>query len=860
VIRRLAICALVVGGSAHGNELSRTARSHAVQRTGEIQIDGILDEPAWTEAPKQSGFVQRFPTDASVPSTDTRFAVLYDDDAVYVGVWADDPHPELIRSLLTRRDIESQVDAVMVAFDSYHDRRTAYAFEVSAAGVQRDKLLFDDSKEDDTWDAVWTSDAVVTSTGWTAEYRIPLNQLRFVDTQEWGLQVVRQIGRTGEQDAWSPWPRSSHQVVSRFGTLDSIRTSRDHTRLELLPYVVSGLDRTPVEAGDPLGSQYGWRRNAGLDVKYGLGPSFTLSATLNPDFGQVEADPSKINLSSNELFFAERRPIFVEGSDLFKLPLGNTENSVEGFYSRRIGAAPSTGNAGSTTIYSAAKLTGKTIDGWSVGLLDAVTGPEVADVANGASTERADVAALTNFAVARVKRDLREGATSVGVSATAVNRRLAESSLAGSLRDQAYTGGLQLEHRWWDNAWTADIGALSSWVHGTEDAITATQKSPVHYFQRPDGDVPLDASRTSMSGIALRWNIGQLGDTQHWRYGFGGGLRTAGLELNDVGFQTTSNRAIPFISLQYRDDLPGEHILNYQVTSDVYWVQTLSPQLLEYAFETNASTELANYWKLSAYANVDRTKWNLTALRGGPALRVDPAILGSVTATTDTRRALQFSATASGGQNPTSGERDGSLTVGATLQARSNIDVFVGPKVSLRDEPMQYVGGAVDSGAEPQTHYVVGRLHAADVGMTLRVNWTFSPHLALQAYAQPYIATGRYDDLKEVDRPGALRYEDRFHRFNANELMLVDGVYRVARDAAAYQFTQPDFDFRQLRSTIVVRWEYRPGSTVFAIWSHSQTGDALDDGRLELHRDASRLFDAASEDIVMMKLNYWIGL
>jgi len=264
---------------------------------------------------------------------------------VYVGVWADDPQPEQIRALLTRRDVDAPADAVTVAFDSYHDRRTAYAFQLNAAGVQRDMLLFDDSNSDDTWDAVWTGGVSVTPTGWTAEYRIPLSQLRFAsaDSQEWGLQLLRVVGRTGEQDSWSPWPRSAPQVVSKFGVVDGIDHVGGGTRLELLPYATAGIDRMPIDAGDPLNASNHWRRNAGLDLKYGLGPAFTLSATLNPDFGQVEADPSKINLSASELFFAEKRPFFLEGMDLFKLPIGNSDNGVEGaFYSRRIGAAPAT--------------------------------------------------------------------------------------------------------------------------------------------------------------------------------------------------------------------------------------------------------------------------------------------------------------------------------------------------------------------------------------------------------------------------------------------------------------------------------------------------------------------------------------
>jgi hypothetical protein len=875
--RWAALAALGVSGSvARADDLPPSVRAHAVRRDGPISIDGRLDEPDWAAAPKHGGFIQRFPRDADKPSVETRFAILYDDEAIYVGVWADDPRPDLIRALLTRRDVDAPADAVTIEFDSYHDRRTAYAFQLNAAGVQRDVLLFDDTSQDDTWDAVWIGDVAVTPAGWTAEYRIPLSQLRFSsnEAQEWGFQLVRVIGRTGEQDSWSPWPRSAPQVVSKFGVVDGIDHLRSGRRLELLPYVTGGVDRMPVEDGDPINRRYNMRRNVGLDLKYGLGSAFTVSATINPDFGQVEADPSKVNLSANELFFAEKRPFFLEGVDLFKLPIRNSDNNVEGaFYSRRIGAAPADPGTDytyikapqSTTIYGAAKLTGKTSSGWSIGVLDAVTGQETAEtvamdpVDGRPRKEDPVVAALTNYAIARVKRDLGEGKTSIGMSATAVNRKLDDPRLASLVHDQAYTGGLQLEHRWADNAWIANVSLLGSWVHGTPAAIAETQASAVHYFQRPDAsNVHLDPTRTSLSGLAVTWRIGQFGDTRHWRFGAGGDLRTAGLELNDAGFQLGSDRTIPFFLVEYRDDAPSEHVLNWVFSSDAFWTQTLEPRLSDYGLESTVNIQFANYWSLFVYNNFDQARWKVDALRGGRALRADPRLASFASLTTDTREPVWFSLAEAAGHNWTSGELDVNLALSATIQARSNLDISIGPSWFARVDPLQYIDEVADQAG--QSHFVFGRIHETDVSMTLRVNWTFSPHLALQAYAQPYVASGHYDQLKDVDNPGAARYADRFHVFAPGELQLADATYQAARDGAMYSFERPDFNFRQLRSTVVLRWEYRPGSTIFAIWSHGQTDDALGDGRFRLGRDLGDLATAASQDIVMVKANYWFGL
>jgi hypothetical protein len=440
-----------------------------------------------------------------------------------------------------------------------------------------------------------------------------------------------------------------------------------------------------------------------------------------------------------------------------------------------------------------------------------------------------------------------------------VNRKLDDPALKDLVHDQAYTGGLQLQHRWADNAWTANANLMGSWVHGSPAAIAATQKDSVHYFQRPDAtNVHLDPMRTSMSGVAAKWLVGQLGDTKHWRFGTGGDLRTSGLELNDAGFQLSSDRVVPFVLLQYHEDAPSAHVLNWGASADVFWIQTLEPRILDHGLEYSGNLQFANYWSLAGGGNLDRAKWSLSALRGGRGLRIDPGMANYVNLTTDTRKPLWGNLNAYGSHNGTSGALDGGVDLGATLQARSNLDLYAGPSLYARSDPMQYIDEVADPSG--QSHFVFGRIHETDVSMTLRVNWTFSPHLTLQAYAQPYVASGHYDQLKDVDHPGAERYAERFHLLSPSEARLVDGAYQLNRDGAMFSVDRPDFNFRQLRSTVVLRWEYLPGSTVFAIWSHGRTSDTFDDGRLRVGRDLGDLGTAASENVVMVKANYWIGL
>jgi hypothetical protein len=864
----LAVMALGSIAYADPEPAAPAMRARAIRRTGPISIDGHLDEAVWTSAPRQTGFTQRFPKDGIKAQLATSFAILYDDAAIYVGVWADDPEPQNIRRLLTRRDVDSPGDGIVIGIDSYHDRRTAYAFQLNAAGVQRDMMISDDSSQDDTWDAVWMGDVAITKSGWTAEFKIPLNQLRFAggDAHEWGFQVVRLVSRTQEQAAWSPWPRSGSEVVSKFGVVDGIDNVQPGRRLELLPYASGGFQQTPIEAGDPLNSHRSMVGNFGLDLKYGLGPAFTLSAAINPDFGQVEADPSQVNLSANELFFAEKRPFFLEGADLFKLPIGMTNGGIEGaFYSRRIGAAPGQPDSyqyinspTATTIYSAAKLTGKTSTGWSVGIFDAVTGQEKATIIDpdGMKVEPV-VAPLTNYVVARVKHDFREGKTSVGASATAVNRSLDGTGLENQLHDQAYSSGLQLEHHWDKNAWIATLSTVGSFVHGSEDAIALTQLSPRHFFQRPDAtDHEFDPHRTSLSGLGVGWLLGRMGNTKHWRYGLFGDLRTSGLELNDAGFLRNTDQMITVYYGEYHDEEPTDSILNYQINGDIFTVSTFEPRLNDVGIECNANAQLVNYWNFHVGCNIDLAMWDVRSLRGGPALRANNNYQAFGNINTDNRKPVQMSFNGYVGRSPAEDSISGGVDIGAVIQARSNIDIFVGPSWSRNDNAMQYVAEVPDENMK--SHFIFARINQSTAGMTFRVNWTFSPHLSLQAYAQPFIATGRYSEYKDVDHPDAARYEDRFHRLQGNELSLTDGTFTGSHDGV-YQFDRPDFNFAQLRSTVVMRWEYRPGSSVFAIWSHGQTATDTS-GRFRLGHDLGSLGDASGEDIVMVKANYWIGL
>ncbi len=847
--------------------------AHAVRIPSAPAIDGNLTDASWASAPKYGGFVRRFPNPNLPALRNTEFAVLYDDVAIYVGVWATDDSPSEIRGLLTRRDQDSVSDVIGVSFDSYHDRRTAFTFALNPAGVQRDMLIFDDSEADDSWDAVWMGGTARTATGWTAEFRIPLSQLRFSSTAEqtWGMQVVRNVARTGEEDVWSPWPRSDVQIVSKFGTLQGIRDVKPGRRLELLPYASVGLQHAPVDANDPLNDSLQPRRALGLDAKYGLSSAFTLSATLNPDFGQVEADPAQVNLSANELYFAERRPFFLEGTELFQLGLGSDDDGSESlFYSRRMGGRPHGSVDGdytkiptATAIYGAAKISGKTEGGWAVGVLDVVTGQERGTgIDADAKQTTAVVEPLTNFALARVKRDFREGKSTVGMMATGVQRALADTPLRGLLVEQAYTGGVDGMHRWGHNGgYQLKANLYGSFVHGSADAVARLQTLARHNFQRPDAPhLTYDATRTTMAGAALGWNLGSINVDPHWRYGMGGDVRTPEFEANDMGFQTGADQVITYGFAAYRDDAPGGGLLSYRIDSNVWTYTDFEPRLAGWGGNITGNVTTTDMWNLGGGINYDINRWDLTALRGGPALRSNGGLSAWSYCNSDARDKVQYSGSVNAGLIPATANWSTNVDFSAQIQARSNLEISLGSSVGVAEDDRQYVDETVDNAGT--SHYLFGRIRQVTAAMTLRMAWTLTPNLGFQLYAQPFLSTGSYSDYKEADRPTAQSYADRFYHYAADDLRMEGQQVAVLRDRSgsnAYTFARPDYGARELRSTLVVRWQYRPGSTIFAIWSHGRS--AFDgDGAFRFGSELQTLAHTTGENVVMLKANYWFGL
>jgi hypothetical protein len=854
-------------------------------------VDGRLDDAVWAEAEPVTALVQNEPQEGQPVSEATEVRIVYDDDAIYVGARMYDREPHLVRAELSRRDNSSAADFIRVAFDSYLDHRSAFSFEVNPSGVRSDvRTANDDGFGDDGWDPVWDAHAARDSLGWTAEMRIPFSQLRYstADEQVWGINVVRWIQRKGESAELGWKARTERGYASYFGHLFGLSRLPQPKRLEALPYATARQEASPARPGDPFNDGTVGSGAAGLDLKYGVTSSLTLDATFNPDFGQVEQDPAFVNLSAFEQFLDERRPFFVEGADLFRF------GGAQLFYSRRIGRPPqgfppddSLGHTffydipENSTILGAGKLTGRS-GPWTLGILESVTGREYAVVRDSTSglDSRHEVEPLTNSLVARARRDMRGGATTVGVIATAVNRDLRDPDLL-FLRSSAYAGGLDFTHRFGRNTWSLSGALAYARIAGDTAAIRRAQTSSARYYQRPDADhVELDPARTSLAGAAGQLSFGRI--RGNWTWTARGSFTTPGFEVNDLGFQGRADQASANLNVQRRWTRPGRVFRQANIGFDLGGNWNFGGVRTNFFTGTYGYGQFLNYWSVNYSIGVNpiaSLSDNLT--RGGPLGYSAPGGSVFLGVETDYRKPWQVFVGANYFRNEIGADYAG-LFASISARPTSAIRLSVGPEISTSRTVQQYVTAAADplATATYGTAYVFGEIAQHTLDLTTRLDVTFTPDLSLQLFAQPFAADGAYTNLKELRTPRA--YDFRvFGRDDGSTLVpfcfddagssVVCGApgapppsyYEADPDGPGPRplitVGNPDFTVRSLRGTAVLRWEYRPGSTLFLVWS---TDCGFFSGRPQFQpfQDVRRLCSGRSSNAFAVKFNYWLSL
>ena len=762
---------------------------------------------------------------------------MYDDRYLYVFVRAFDPHPDSVRAFLSRRDTWTTSDRIWVMIDSYHDRRTGYEFGVNAAGVKFDMAIDKDGDEDSSWDGVWDVVTKIDDKGWAAEYRIPLSQLRFPKSSDhtFGFAIWRDIARTNVRVSWPLWRRTRPGMVSQFGELSGIGTLATPRRLEVTPYTV-GKNLTDVRANGTVGRSTS--ATAGADLKYGLTSNLTVDATINPDFGQVEADPSELNLTAFETFFQERRPFFLEGAGIFRYDLDCNDDKCSGlFYSRRLGRSPQlagvyggSGTKQSTNIIAATKLTGRLANGLSIGVMDAAT-ERVTGPAN------QTVEPQTNYFVGRLKQEWNKGNSGVGLMLTATNRALDNWS-RDYLRSASYALGVDARHRFGGNNYEVSGYLAASDVEGSRAAITGTQLASTHYYQRPDGGLGLDTTRTSLGGYTVQAGINKVGGgvTRFWT----GFKRTsAGFEINDLGFLSRADQQSynNWVGLQY--NTPSSWYRRAFVNFN-QWTQWNTGGLLTgIGGNINAHAQFTNQWWGHVGYNLNGvgTTYDDRSARGGPAVRAlfNRSFWAGVES--DRRWRVSSGAFVNAMFKNVAGSWNYGVDQNTRIRVSSRLEANLGASFRRAVNANQWNGNFTTAGT---THYTFAQLDQTLTSLTTRLDFTATPTLSLQLYASPFITSGRYSNWRELANPRADEYRDRYTAYTA-------------------QGDPGGFNFKQFRSNTVVRWEYRPGSTLFLVWAQGRTEDGVDRGTFDVSRDANNLFRVRPDNTFLIKSSYWLN-
>ncbi len=868
------------GAAQQSDSVRKTLR--AATRSGPIHIDGRLGEPDWALAEVAMGFVQREPEPNEPESQRTEVRVLVDDGALYVGARLFDTEPSKIAAQLGRRDPDDLYsDAFHVAIDSYFDRRTAFRFSVTPAGVQADALHFNDNDDDDNWDAVYESAATIDSTGWTAELRIPLSQLRYGrvrpgEMRRWGIQFAREIARLGEESLWSPAPPTERGIVSRFGNLVGIDSLGVPRWLELLPYVSSKVTRLPSAEANALVDATRTAARAGLDLRYGLPRGLTLTATINPDFGQVEVDPAVVNLSAFETFFSERRPFFLEGSEIFRFGGTVTYNDIgppQPFYSRRIGRAPRgaveaddavfVDEPSQTNILGALKLSGKTPDGWSLGFLGAATDRMHARYMTDAGVvATAPVEPRANYGVARVSRDLRGGNTVIGLALTGAQRDVSPQ-FAPLLATSAVTAGLSAEHAWDGRRWTLSGYASRSNVAGDPTFITALQRSNTHAYQRPDRDVGrYDPSRSSLGGHFYSLSMAKTGG-EHWLGSLTYEETGPGFDVNELGFQRRSDLRGLGSALRYRQTSPGRFLRNWDLILHGTDSRNFDGDNIERRATLQAEAQWNSFWSTELVARLQPETLDDRLTRGGPVALRSASRDVDFSVQTDDRRPFVLDAGYRYSQSSTGGWGH-NISLELSVRPSSALQISVEPDFSREYDDFQFVTSIADPLAQRTfgRRYVFGDIEQHELSIDMRVAWIFSPKLSLQMFAQPFVSSGRFDRYKEFRTPRTFEFDvygrDRGtivrDRQSHNVTVDPDG----AGPAPAFQFDEREFTVRALRGNAVLRWEYRPGSTLFFVWQQNRE-DEVAVADLAAARRPTDAFRVAARNVFLIKASYWLG-
>jgi hypothetical protein len=841
------------------------------------ELDGVANDSCWSKVEWSGDFIQTQPYENKAPSQQTKFKILYDDNNLYVFVRAFDTEPEKISRRISRRD-NFDGDMVSISIDSYYDQQTAFSFTAMASGAKGDEAVTQDGNNwDESWNPIWYLKTSIDDQGWCAEMKIPFSQLRFGKKLEhvWGIQLMRHIFRSEERSTWQFIPKGSPGEVHLYGELHGINNIKPKKQIELLPYTVARMERFKKDEDNPFLDGKKSSISAGLDGKAAITNDLTLDFSINPDFGQVEADPSEVNLSAFESYFSERRPFFVEGKNIYQFEPSNSivihnMGADNLFYSRRIGRAPHYSPdladneyadiPEASTILGAMKLSGKTKDGLSVGILESVTANENAVFDSAGVRRKESVEPLTNYFVGRLQKDFDKGKTVLGGIITAVNRDIKNPAL-DYLPTAAYTGGIDFNHNWNDRTWYFTANAEFSYIKGKKEAILNAQQASSRYFQRPDANyVSVDSSRTSLAGYGGTFKFGRS-SKKRLQFETSLTVRSPGLEFNDIGYMRYSDviHHGSWVAYYIRD--PFSIFNNFYLNTNYWMYWNFSGKCLSAFTNMNFYSQFKNRWRINGNFTRIGESTSTRLLRGGPSFIQPGGEEMNLNIATDQSKKFSFNIGNYHGLGDVKSYRYHEYWLGLNVRPMNALSISLSPTYSVQNNLMQYVSDA-KMGSDPR--YIFARLDQKTASFTFRLNYTFTPELSLEYYGEPFVSAGKYSDFNRTTNTLANRFKDRYRIFPGNELHFNSGDNNYAVDEnrdgnVDYTFDNPDFNFQQFRSNLVVRWEYLPGSTLFLVWSQGRTNSATD-GSFAYSKEMKDLFGIEPHNVFLIKFSYWFSL
>ena len=865
----IAFCRTAIISQAQITADSNIERSYRATRTViSPAIDGIPDDECWNNVGDWSeNFVQQRPNEGQPATEDTHFKILYDDHHLYVAFRCFDSEPEKINRWLAPRDQRSG-DAIGIIFDSYNDRRTGFSFGLTAGGTKFDYLCFNNSNDDYSWNAVWDGKVSHDSRGWYAEFRIPLSQLRYSDAegeQEWGFTAVRYIDRKAEQSFIHLISQQNSGFVYSFSRLEGISGLPKSRRIELAPYTTAKYQLSQKEESNPYSKSSEWRFGAGLDGKVGLSSDFTLDFSINPDFGQVEADPSTINLTAFETYYGEKRPFFLEGKNIFN----NLGEAL--FYSRRIGSRTLwypddqdgryVSEPKETTIISALKVSGKSKNGLAVGLLNSLTARGNIKINDFGREYSMNAQPFASYTVARLQQDFKKGNTILGAFLTSTNRAIHEDHLKGFVRN-AYAGAVDFEQYFRKRDYFVKGIVQYSRVEGDREAITKLQESPVHFYQREGvTHLGVDDSRTSITGNAGRIILGKRGQNakiiseQRFQWA------TPGFDINNLGYIRKADYKTFNGFVGYSETTPKSIFHRYFFDVFYTYETDFSHKPLFGRIGSEAELSFKNNYFAYICAFYDPTQIETSMLRGGPPIDVNPRWGTDLVINTDGSKRVSANIY----HGTVLSDIRYAQFASATINYRPvpNLNISASVDYNYWHKQLEYVNKPKPDHDDSKQIYLMGALKQETIGLTTRIDYIITPELSIQFYGNPFISTGKYAHFKRATNTMDKKYDNRFYLVQPAELAYnaEDNAYTVneTHTGNRYTFDNPDFSFREFRFNLVARWEYKPNSILYLVWAQDRSGRASE-YIPSFSQNAKALFNYYPGNVLMVKLNYWFSI